>query len=141
MINTGFRRGKHVTVDIDGELVEGVFDRQAERHDGIDPKQVPGGDVSAVGWVCLSSTGKIESFLCNDIKPKPDADVRIAMGKAYEVISDERRAATEAFAKGLRATTGVSVDLEVTNYQPGRRKNPVPYWSSATASHFMMTRH
>jgi hypothetical protein len=39
-----------MAVDIDGEQVDDVFDRQAERHDGIKPEDVPGGDVSAVGW-------------------------------------------------------------------------------------------
>jgi hypothetical protein len=130
VINTGFRRGQHVIVDIDGEQVEGVFDRQAERHEGIDPKEVPGGDVSAVGWVRLSNTGEIEGFLCSDIKPKPDANVRIAIGKAYEVMSDERRVATEAFAEDLRATAEVSVDLEITEYQPGRRGLGPIEWTS-----------
>jgi hypothetical protein len=118
--NEGFRRGQHVTVDIDDEQVDGIFDRQAERHDGIDPEEVPGGDVSAVGWVRRSDTGEIEGFLCRDIKPKPEADVRIAIGKAYEVMQDERRTATEAFAEDLRTTAGVSVDLEITERQPGR---------------------
>jgi hypothetical protein len=118
--NEGFRRGQHVTVEIDGEQVDGVFDRQAERHDGIDPEAVPGGDISAVGWVRLSDTGEIEGFLCRDIKPKPAADVRIAIGKAYEVMQDERRTATEAFVEDLRTTAGVNVDLEITERQPGR---------------------
>jgi hypothetical protein len=39
---------------------------------------------------------------------------------AYEVMQDERRSAAEAFAEDLRATAGVSVDLEVTERQPGR---------------------
>jgi hypothetical protein len=126
----GFRRGQHVTVEIDGEQVDGVFDRQAEGHDGIDPETVPGGDVSAVGWVKLSDTGEIEGFLCRDIKPKPDADIRIAIGKAYEVMGDERRAATEAFAEDLRATVEVSVDLEVTERQPGRYGLTPIEWTS-----------
>ena len=121
MSNYGFRRGQHVTVEIDGEQVDGVFVRQAERQDGIDPEEVPGGDISTVGWVHRSDTSEIEGFLYADIKPKPDADVRIAIGKAYEVMQDERRTATEAFAADLRATLGVSVDLEITEYQPGRR--------------------
>lgn len=116
----GFRRGQHVTVEIDGERVDGVFDRQAERHDGIDPEAVPGGDISTVGWVRRSDTGEIEGFLYSDIEPKPEADIRIAIGRAYEVMQDERRTAAEAFAEDLRATAGVSVDLEVTERQPGR---------------------
>lgn len=116
-----FRRGQHVTVEIDGEQMDGVFVRQAERHDGIDPEEVPGGDISIVGWVQRSDTSEIEGFLYADIKPKPDAGVRIAIGKAYEAMQDERRTATEAFAEDLRATLGVSVDLEITEYQPGRR--------------------
>jgi hypothetical protein len=118
--NEGFRRGQHVTVDIDGEQVDGVFVRQAERQDGIDPEEVPGGDISTAGWVRRSDTGEIEGFLYPDIEPRPEADVRIAIGKAYEVMQDERRTATEAFAENLRATAGVTVDLEVTEYQPGR---------------------
>jgi hypothetical protein len=109
-----------MAVDIDGEQVDDVFDRQAERHDGIKPEDVPGGDVSAVGWVRLSDTGEIEGFLCSDIKPQPAADIRIAIGKAYENMPDERRTATEAFAEDLRVTAGVSVDLEITERQPGR---------------------
>jgi hypothetical protein len=35
-------------------------------------------------------------------------------------MQDERRTATEAFAEDLRATAGVSVDLEVTERQQGR---------------------
>lgn len=118
--NVGFRRGQHVTVEIDGEQVDGVFVRQAERQDGIDPEDVPGGDISTMGWVRRSDTGEIEGFLYHDIEPKPEADVRIAIGRAYEVMQDDRRAATEAFAEDLRATAGVTVDLEVTEYQPGR---------------------
>jgi hypothetical protein len=49
-----------------------------------------------------------------------DADVRIAAGHAYEVMQDERRWATEGFAKELRQL-GLSVDLEITEYVPGRR--------------------
>jgi hypothetical protein len=115
-----FRRGQHVTVEVDGEQIDGVYDRAAERHDGIDPAEIPGGDISAVGWVRLSRSGEVEGFLNSDIKPKPDADVRIAIGRAYEAMPDERRVAAETFAEDLRATTGVSVDLEVTERQPGR---------------------
>lgn len=67
-----------------------------------------------------SDTGEIEGFLYPDIEPKPEADVRIAIGRAYEVMQDERLTATEAFAEDLRVTAGVSVDLEVTERQPGR---------------------
>lgn len=116
----GFRRGQHVTVEMDGEKVDGVFVRQAERQDGIDPELVPGGDISTVGWVQRLDTGEVEGFIYSDIEPKPDADVRIAIGKAYEVVQDERRTATEEFAEELRSTTGVSVDLEVTERQLGR---------------------
>lgn len=99
MSNRSFRRGQHVTVEINGEQVDGVFDRQAERQDGIDPEAVPGGDISTVGWVQLSDRGEIEGFLYTDIEPKPEADVRIAIGKPYEVMQDERRAATEALRR------------------------------------------
>jgi hypothetical protein len=118
--NEAFRRGQHVTVEIDSKQVDGVFVRQAERLDGIDPEELPGGDISTVGWVRRSDTDEIAGFLYSDIKPKPEADVRIAIGKAYEVMQDERRTATEAFAEDLRATAGVTVELEITEYQPGR---------------------
>ncbi len=80
---------------------------------------VPGGDISTVGWVERSDTSEIEGFLYRDITPKPEADIRIAIGKAYEAMQDERRLATEAFTEDLRAT-GLSVDLEITERQPGR---------------------
>lgn len=119
-MSIGFRRGQHVSVEIDGERVDGVFFREAERQDGIDPRSVPGGDISAVGWVRRSDTGEIEGFLLSEIEPKPDADLRIAIGRAYEAMQDERREATESFAEDLRATTGLSVDVEITERQPGR---------------------
>jgi hypothetical protein len=117
--NEGFRRGQHVTVKIDGEQVDGVFVRQAEQQDGIDPEEVLGGDISTVGWVRRSDTDEIEGFLYSEIEPKPEADVRIAIGRAFEDVNDERRTAMEAFAEDLRATSGVSVDLEITERQPG----------------------
>jgi hypothetical protein len=118
--NEGFRRGQHVTIEIDGEQVDGVFVRQAEQQDGIDPEEIPEGDISKVGWVQRSDTSEIEGFLYSEIEAKPEADVRIAIGRAYEVMQDERRTATEAFAEDLRTTAGVRVDLEVTERQPGR---------------------
>lgn len=65
-----------------------------------------------MGWVQRSDTGEIEGFLLSDITPTPEAYVRVTIGKAYEVMQDERRAATEAFAEALRAT-GITVDLEI----------------------------
>lgn len=106
-----------MTVEIDGEPVDGLFGRQAERGD---PGDVPGSDVSAVAWVRRSDTGEIERFLQSDIKAKPAADVRIAIGEPAEAMHQERRAATTAFAEGLRATAGLSVDLEITERQPVR---------------------
>ncbi len=47
-------------------------------------------------------------------------DVRIRAGRAYEVMQDERRWATEGFAKELRQL-GLDVDLEIVEYVPGRR--------------------
>lgn len=113
------RRGQHVTVDIDGTLVDGVFFAPATKHD-LAPEDVPDGGVESVGWVRRSDTGEIEGFLYADITPKPEADVRISIGKAYENVSDERREATEALAGDFRVVTGLSVDLEVTERQPGR---------------------
>jgi hypothetical protein len=36
-------------------------------------------------------------------------------------MQEERRSATLAFADDLRTTTGLNVELEITEYQPGRR--------------------
>jgi len=46
--------------------------------------------------------------------------VRIDIGKAYEVLQPGRREAAEEFAAGLRAA-GLDVQLNVTEYVPGRR--------------------
>lgn len=116
----GFRRGQHVTVEIDGEQVDGVFVRQAERQDRIDLEAVSGGDISAVGWVRRLDTGEIEGFLYADIKPKPEADVRIAIGKAYKARQEEQRNA-RAFAEDLSVSVSVSVDLDTTERRPGCR--------------------
>jgi hypothetical protein len=116
-----FRRGQHVTVEEDGQQFDAVFVRQAEPQDGIDPDAVPRGDIRTVGWVQRSGSDEIEGYLCSEIKSKPDPDVRIAIGKAYEVMQEERRVATGAFAEDVRVSLGVSVDLEITEYQPGRR--------------------
>lgn len=48
------------------------------------------------------------------------ANVRIRAGHAYEVMQEERRWATEGFAKELRQL-GLDVDLEIIEYVPGRR--------------------
>jgi hypothetical protein len=48
------------------------------------------------------------------------ADVRIVIGSKYEVMQDERRRATADFADWLR-NSGISVDLEIIGYEPGRR--------------------
>ncbi len=47
-------------------------------------------------------------------------DVRILIGRKYEVMYEERRLATREFAEWLRHY-GISVDLEITEYEPGRR--------------------
>ncbi len=78
-----YRRGSQ-----DGEQVDGTFFRQADRRDDIDAEAVPGGDITAVGWVQRSDTGVIEGFLQSDITPTPETDVRISIGKAYEVMQD-----------------------------------------------------
>lgn len=106
---------------MNGEQVEAVFVRPAEKHDGIDLAEVPGGDVSLIGWVQRVDSEDIEGYLLEDISSKPDADVRIAIGRATEVMHEERRSATVAFADQLRTATGLNVDLEITEYQPGRR--------------------
>lgn len=110
-----------MTVEIDGVQVDAVYDRPAEKHEGIEPEDVPGGDISSVGWVRRSDTGEIEGYLNSDIKPKPDTDVRVAIGRAFEEMQDERRVAAQAFAEELRSSSGLSVDLEVTERQQGRR--------------------
>jgi hypothetical protein len=48
------------------------------------------------------------------------ADVRILIGRKYEVMQDERRQATNDFAAWLRSR-GLSVDLEIIEYEPKRR--------------------
>ena len=107
-------------MDFNGEQVDAVFVRLVEKRDGINPAEVPGGDISLVGWVQRVGSDDIEGYPLEEISAKPDADVRIAIGRAYEVMQEERRSATLAFADDLRATTGLSVELEVTEYQPGR---------------------
>lgn len=49
-----------------------------------------------------------------------EPDVQIQIGRAYEVMHEERRLATAQFAEELRAS-GLTVELEVTEYVPGRR--------------------
>ncbi len=44
------------------------------------------------------------------------ADVRIVIGRKYEVMRDERRHATAEFAEWLR-NSGLSVDLEIIEYE------------------------
>jgi hypothetical protein len=118
--NHGLRRGQHVTVEIDGEQVDGVFVRQAQWQDRINLGAVPVGDNSALAWVRRLDTGAIEAFLCADITPKPEADLRAAIGKAHEATQNERGAAT-AFAEEPRPRLGVSIDLDLAGCQPSRR--------------------
>ncbi len=47
-------------------------------------------------------------------------DVHIHIGRAYEVMHEERRLATAQFAEELRAS-GLAAEVEVTEYVPGRR--------------------
>lgn len=115
-----FRRGQHVTIDVDGKQVDAVFVRTAEKHDGIDPDEVQDGDVSTVGWVQRAGSDELEGYLLVDINPMPEPDIRIAIGKAYEVMQEERREAALALTDELGASTGLNVQLEVTEYQPGR---------------------
>jgi hypothetical protein len=115
-----FRRGQHVMVEINGEQVDGVFVREAERHDRISFEAVPGVDTSAVGWVRRLDTGEIESFRYADIEPKPDADVRIVIGKAHAARQGERET-VKASAEELRVTLVISVDQETTERRAGRR--------------------
>jgi len=74
-----------------------------------------------IGWVQRPGSEDIEGYLLSDINAKPDAEVRIAIGRAYEVMQEERRTATLGFAEDLRASTGLNVELEITEYQPGRK--------------------
>jgi hypothetical protein len=48
------------------------------------------------------------------------ANVVIRAGKAYEVMSDQRRVATLEFAEDLRRW-GLTVETDITEYVPGRR--------------------
>jgi hypothetical protein len=118
--NHDFRRGQHVTVEIDGEQVHGVFVRQAQWQDRINLGAVPVGDNSALAWVRRLDTGAIEAFLCGDIAAKPEADLRAAIGKAHETSQDESGAA-RAFAEEQRPRLGVNIDLDRVGCQPRRR--------------------
>lgn len=71
-------------------------------------------------WVRRAGIDEIVGYLKSDIQPKQEADVRIAISKAYEEMEDERRDATTAFADDIRESLGVTVDLEITERQPGR---------------------
>ena len=113
------RLGQRVTIDLEGTLIEGVFYMYATKHD-LAPEDIPEGGVEAVGWVKRDDTGEVEGFLYADMTPKPESDVRISIGKAYENVSDERREATEALAKDFREAAGLSVDLEVVERVPKR---------------------
>ncbi len=53
-------------------------------------------------------------------KSKIGADIRVSAGKAYEVMHDERRWATEGLARELRQL-GLDVDLEIIEMVPQRR--------------------
>lgn len=94
------------------------FSGKPPRGTALTFEAIPGGDVTAVGWVQRLDTGEIEGFLLSDIAPTPETDVWISIGKPYEVMQDERRVATEAFAEALRAT-GITVDLEIIEREPG----------------------
>jgi hypothetical protein len=118
--NLGFKRGQHVTVEIDGEHVDGVFVRQAQWQDRINLGAVPVGDNSALAWVRRLDTGAIEAFLGGDITAKPEADLRAAIGKAHEAKQDESGAAG-AFVKESRPRLGVSIDLDLAGCQRSRR--------------------
>lgn len=118
--NHGLRRGQHVTVEIDGEQIDGVFVRQAQWQDRINLGAVPVGDNSALAWVRRLDTGAIEAFLCGDITAKPEADLRAAIGKAHEATQDERGAGT-AFVDEPRPRLGVSIDLDLAGCQHSRR--------------------
>ena len=113
------RLGQHVTVDLDGARIEGVFFFPVQKHD-LAPEDVPEGGVESVGWIKRSDTGEIEGFAYADMTPSPEADIRISIGKAYENVSDERREATEGLAEDFRTFTGLSVDLEVIERVPKR---------------------
>jgi len=118
--NHGFKRGQHVTVEIDGEQVDGVFVRQAQWQDRINLGAVPVGGNSALAWVRRLDTGAIEAFLCGDITAKPEAGLRAAIGKAHDATQDESDAA-RAFAEQPRPKLGVSIDLDLAGCQPSRR--------------------
>src|SRR5947208_1333211 len=55
--------------------------------------------------------------------------VRISVGKAYEVMQPERRWAAEGFAKELEQL-GLTIDLEVIEYAPGRRELGPVEWNN-----------
>jgi hypothetical protein len=61
---TRFAAGEHVTVEIDGHHVAGVFVRFAARGDGVNVKSAAASrDAPAgIGWVRRSDTGEVEPF-------------------------------------------------------------------------------
>lgn len=63
------------------------------------------------------------------LSERGSANVRISIGKAYEAMPPERRAATEQFAEDLRRW-GLTVDLEVIEYVPGRVGLTPVEWTS-----------
>lgn len=106
-------------IEADGTSIEASFHRKATARDGIDPAEVPNGDVTSIGWVKRSDADDFEGFLLTDIRATPEADVRIAIGHFYEVVHPERRVATQELAESVREATGVTVDVEVTEYERG----------------------
>jgi hypothetical protein len=60
-----FIAGERVTVEIDGQRVEGVFVRFAEQQHGVNAKGAAAPDgrqPPGVGWVRRSDTGEVEPF-------------------------------------------------------------------------------
>ncbi|HEX4466966.1 MAG TPA: hypothetical protein VH025_07250 [Solirubrobacteraceae bacterium] len=57
-----------------------------------------------------------------------ETDVLIKAGHTYEVMHDERRWATAGLARELRGL-GLNVDLEITEYVPGRRGLGLVEWT------------
>jgi hypothetical protein len=113
------RLGQRVTVDLDGALVEGVFYFRVQEQDFAREDQ-PEGGVDLYGWIKRVDTGEVEGFRYADMKPAPESDIRISIGKPYENVTDERRQATEALAEDFNQVTDMRVEVEVIERVPKR---------------------
>jgi hypothetical protein len=71
-VTEGFSAGQAVSIDVDGEQVEGVFVRPGEKAEGVtvEGRAVVGPYKRDVAWVRRSDTGDVEAFLYEWISPR-----------------------------------------------------------------------